>query len=151
METENRSMTGHIFARERGYGRRRHVKNFHNRNTNIQVEIDMKRLLVPTLYSRYQDIYFCQNQVMDIIPPFQVVFSEKKMNGTLLAVADEEGAISFISTAKNNPEKRDLQKHQLLEHGMFRYVTCNCELELNLCIMYRETYFQMGSTPKCHI
>ncbi|RHY25039.1 hypothetical protein DYB32_008547 [Aphanomyces invadans] len=84
-------------------------------NPNGRVELYVKRPLLMTLRSDRQDVYMSQDETYEHrIPPFHVAFSEKRMHGTLLAVADEEGWVSLFTTHDRKPHLP--QHHQSCNH-----------------------------------
>ncbi|RHY55166.1 hypothetical protein DYB38_003949, partial [Aphanomyces astaci] len=106
--------------RSRPYGRHSSACtptwNSSTMNPSQHVELDAKRPLLQTLRSHRQDVYMSHGDTYEHqIPPFHVAFSEKRMHGTLLAVADEEGWVSLFATHDRKPRMLP-PHHQACDH-----------------------------------
>ncbi|KAH9121715.1 hypothetical protein LEN26_010554 [Aphanomyces euteiches] len=80
-----------------------------------QVEVTIERQLLLSLRSDRQDVYMCHGDTYEHhIPPFHIAFSEQKMHGSLLAVADEEGYVSYFTTRDRKTNMPP--HHQVFDH-----------------------------------
>ncbi|KDO29859.1 hypothetical protein SPRG_19738 [Saprolegnia parasitica CBS 223.65] len=80
-----------------------------------QLEGDVTQLMLAALQCPRDNVFFCQqDDDLQPVPPFHIAFSQEKMDGTLLAVADEEGCLSFYAT---HDRKALSTHHQAHEHA----------------------------------
>ncbi|OQR91877.1 hypothetical protein ACHHYP_04259 [Achlya hypogyna] len=82
----------------------------------LSIEATAQRLVLGKLGCARNDVFLCQqDDDLQAVPPFHIAFSEEKMDGSLLAVADEEGCLSFYNTRDARP--RLPPQHQPHDHA----------------------------------
>ncbi|OQS00093.1 hypothetical protein THRCLA_06234, partial [Thraustotheca clavata] len=75
-----------------------------------------KRIVLSKLQSGREDVYMSQQSSV-IVPPFHIAYSRVKMDGKLLAVADEEGVLSFYKTQQEVKREKIDKIHRRDQHG----------------------------------